>query len=419
MQDYISDAEMFELIAREEERQKSQLLLIPSENITSEAVKRAVGSVLMNKYAEGQPGKRYYQGMKHVDDIESLVESRALKAFGLNAKKWMVNVQPAGGSIANLAVYNALLNPGDTIMSMSLYDGGHLSHGWQLPDGKKISFTSKIFNPVFYGVDQETGLFDYEKVMEIAKENKPKLIISGGTAYPRQIDHKKLREIADEVGAYYMADIAHEAGLIIAGVNNSPFEFADVVTMTTRKTLRGPVGAMIFAKNEYGEAIDKSVFPGLQGGPQIHTIAGIGVALFEAMQPAFKQYALDVIENAKELARLLKEGGYDVVTGGTDKHLILVDLRNKNLGGTEIANALESANIIINKNTVPGETGKPWRPSGIRMGTPAITTRGVKKEDMIKIYSWIDKVIKNYLDYSVIGDVAKEVKEFALLLKKV
>jgi len=419
MQDYISDAEMFELIAREEERQKSQLLLIPSENITSEAVKRAVGSVLMNKYAEGQPGKRYYQGMKHVDDIESLVESRALKAFGLNAKKWMVNVQPAGGSIANLAVYNALLNPGDTIMSMSLYDGGHLSHGWQLPDGKKISFTSKIFNPVFYGVDQETGLFDYEKVMEIAKENKPKLIISGGTAYPRQIDHKKLREIADEVGAYYMADIAHEAGLIIAGVNNSPFEFADVVTMTTRKTLRGPVGAMIFAKIEYGEAIDKSVFPGLQGGPQIHTIAGIGVALFEAMQPAFKQYALDVIENAKELARLLKEGGYDVVTGGTDKHLILVDLRNKNLGGTEIANALESANIIINKNTVPGETGKPWRPSGIRMGTPAITTRGVKKEDMIKIYSWIDKVIKNYLDYSVIGDVAKEVKEFALLLKKV
>lgn len=419
MQDYISDAEMFELIAREEERQKSQLLLIPSENITSEAVKRAVGSVLMNKYAEGQPGKRYYQGMKHVDDIESLVESRALKAFGLNAEKWMVNVQPAGGSIANLAVYNALLNPGDTIMSMSLYDGGHLSHGWQLPDGKKISFTSKIFNPVFYGVDQETGLFDYEKVMEIAKENKPKLIISGGTAYPRQIDHKKLREIADEVGAYYMADIAHEAGLIIAGVNNSPFEFADVVTMTTRKTLRGPVGAMIFAKNEYGEAIDKSVFPGLQGGPQIHTIAGIGVALFEAMQPAFKQYALDVIENAKELARLLKEGGYDVVTGGTDKHLILVDLRNKNLGGTEIANALESANIIINKNTVPGETGKPWRPSGIRMGTPAITTRGVKKEDMIEIYSWIDKVIKNYLDYSVIGDVAKEVKEFALLLKKV
>ena len=419
MQNYISDDEMFELISREEERQRSQLLMIPSENITSEQVKKAVGSVLMNKYAEGQPGKRYYQGMKNVDDIESLVEKRALQAFGLDDQKWMVNVQPAGGSIANLAVYNALLNPGDTIMAMSLYDGGHLSHGWQLPDGKKISFTSKIFNPVFYGVDQETGLFDYEKVMEIAKENKPKLIISGGTAYPRQIDHKKLREIADEVGAYYMADIAHEAGLIIAGVNNSPFEFADVVTMTTRKTLRGPVGAMIFAKIEYGEAIDKSVFPGLQGGPQIHTIAGIGVALFEAMQPAFKQYALDVIENAKELARLLKEGGYDVVTGGTDKHLILVDLRNKNLGGTEIANALESANIIINKNTVPGETGKPWRPSGIRMGTPAITTRGVKKEDMIKIYSWIDKVIKNYLDYSVIGDVAKEVKEFALLLKKV
>ncbi len=419
MQNYKSDDEMFELISREEERQRSQLLMIPSENITSEQVKKAVGSVLMNKYAEGQPGKRYYQGMKHVDDIESLVERRALQAFGLDDQKWMVNVQPAGGSIANLAVYNALLNPGDTIMAMSLYDGGHLSHGWQLPDGKKISFTSKIFNPVFYGVDQETGLFDYEKVMEIAKENKPKLIISGGTAYPRQIDHKKLREIADEVGAYYMADIAHEAGLIIAGVNNSPFEFADVVTMTTRKTLRGPVGAMIFAKIEYGEAIDKSVFPGLQGGPQIHTIAGIGVALFEAMQPAFKQYALDVIENAKELARLLKEGGYDVVTGGTDKHLILVDLRNKNLGGTEIANALESANIIINKNTVPGETGKPWRPSGIRMGTPAITTRGVKKEDMIKIYSWIDKVIKNYLDYSVIGDVAKEVKEFALLLKKV
>ena len=416
MQNYISDDEMFELISREEERQRSQLLMIPSENITSEQVKKAVGSVLMNKYAEGQPGKRYYQGMKHVDDIESLVERRALQAFCLDDQKWMVNVQPAGGSIANLAVYNALLNPGDTIMAMSLYDGGHLSHGWQLPDGKKISFTSKIFNPVFYGVDEDTGLFDYDKVLDIAKANKPKLIISGGTAYPRQIDHSKLRKIADEVGAFYMADIAHEAGLIIAGVNNSPFDYADVVTMTTRKTLRGPVGAMIFAKAEHGEAIDKSVFPGLQGGPQIHTIAGIGVALYEAMQPAFRQYAMDVVENAKELAHLLKDGGYDVVTGGTDKHLILVDLRNKNLGGTEIANALEIANIIINKNTVPGETGKPWRPSGIRMGTPAITTRGVKKSDMPKIYNWIDNVINNYLDENTLKRVGEEVKKFVLSL---
>lgn len=386
-----TDPKIYDLIQKEAARQQSDLALIPSENFVSEAVKEAVGSVLMNKYSEGQPGKRYYQGNKYIDEIESLVEQRALECFGLDEKDWHVNVQPVTGSIANLAVYAALLQPGDKMLAMSLYDGGHLSHGWKLPDtGKPISFTARIFDTHFYSVDPKTRVFDYDNIQQIAQDVKPKILISGGTAYPREIDHQQMRKIADSVGAIYMADVAHEAGLIAGGANSSPFPYAHVVTMTTRKTLRGPIGAMIFASKkllgeEIAEKIDFAVFPSLQGGPQNHSIAGIGVALHEAMQPEFKEYAKQVVKNAQSLAAELIKAGFDVVTGGTDKHLVLVDLRSRGWSGKDAALALEKVGIIANKNTVPGETGKPWNPSGLRLGTPALTTRGYEEKDMITV----------------------------------
>lgn len=395
-----TDPEIYDLITAEDKRQHTELEMIPSENFVSDAVKEAVGSVLMNKYSEGQPFKRYYQGNKYIDEIESLVEKRALQAFGLEENTWHVNVQPVTGSIANLAVYAAILKPGDKMLAMSLYDGGHLSHGWKLPDtGKPISFTARIFDTHFYAVDPKTRVFDYDSIFSRAKEVKPQILISGGTAYPRQIDHKKMREIADAVGAYYMADIAHEAGLVAAHVNDSPFPYAHVVTMTTRKTLRGPIGAMIFAnknlfKNfDVAEAINFAVFPSLQGGPQNHSIAGIGVALREAMTPEFKVYAEQVIKNAQTLAAELNKAGFDIVSGGTDKHLVLVDLRSRGWNGKDAAIALEKIGIIANKNTVPGETGKPWNPSGLRLGTPALTTRGYKEKDFIKIAQKISKTL--------------------------
>lgn len=391
-----TDPEIYDLIQAEDQRQHDELEMIPSENFVSDAVKEAVGSVLMNKYSEGQPFKRYYQGNKYIDEIENLVERRALEAFGLKDEEWHVNVQPATGSIANLAVYAALLNPGDRMLAMSLYDGGHLSHGWKLPDtGKPISFTARIFDTHFYSVDPETKVFDYDNIARVAADIKPQILISGGTAYPREINHKRMREIADSVGAIYMADIAHEAGLVAAGVNSSPFPYAHVVTMTTRKTLRGPIGALIFAnkkmsvpnvaEGEVGQAIDFAVFPSLQGGPQNHSIAGIGVALHEAMTPEFKKYAAQTIKNAQVLAAELTKAGFDVVSGGTDKHLILVDLRSRGWNGKDAALALEKVGIIANKNTVPGETGKPWNPSGLRLGTPALTTRGLVEKDMVDI----------------------------------
>ena len=385
-----TDPEIYALIQAEEKRQTDELAMIPSENIVSEAVKEAVGSVLMNKYSEGQPGKRYYQGNGNIDAIESLVEQRALQVFGLDSKDWHVNVQPVTGSIANFAVYAALLSPGDRMLAMSLYDGGHLTHGWKLPDGKPISFTSKIYDTYFYNVDPQTEVFDYAQIAQIAAKVKPQILISGGTAYPREIDYAKMREIADSVGAIYMADVAHEAGLIAGGANTSPFPHAHVVTMTTRKTLRGPIGAMIFASKKLlgdsvAEKIDFAVFPALQGGPQNHSIAGIGVALHEALQPEFKTYAQQVVKNAQVLAAELKKAGFHVVSGGTDKHLILLDLRNKGISGKDAALALEKVGIITNKNTVPGETGKPWNPSGLRLGTPAVTTRGYTEKDMLEV----------------------------------
>lgn len=394
-----ADPEIFSLIQSEEKRQQTDLAMIPSENFVSPAVREAVGSVLMNKYSEGQPFKRYYQGNQYIDQIESLVETRALKLFGLQESEWHVNVQAVTGSIANLAVYAALLEPVDKTLAMSLYDGGHLSHGWKLPDtGKPISFTARIFDTHFYSVDPKTRVFNYDEIAKIALKVKPKILISGGTAYPREIDHARMRAIADSVGAIYMADVAHEAGLIAGGVNRSPFSHAHVVTMTTRKTLRGPIGAMIYANkkllgDDIAEKIDFAVFPALQGGPQNHSIAGIGVALHEAIQPEFKQYATQVVKNAQILANELMKAGFDVVTGGTDKHLVLLDLRRRGWTGKDAALALEKIGIITNKNTVPGETGKPWNPSGLRLGTPALTTRGYTEKDMITIAQKIATIL--------------------------
>jgi glycine hydroxymethyltransferase len=408
-----TDPSLCELIRKEQERQRYQLQMIPSENYVSKAVLEAVGSVLMNKYSEGQAFKRYYQGNFIIDEIETLVKERALKAFGLDQKEWGVNVQPACGSIANLAVYAALIKPGDKLMGMFLYDGGHLSHGWQLPDGTKVSFTSQIYKPSYYYVDVNKGHFNYDEIEKIALKEKPQIIISGGTAYPREIDHARMRKIADRVKAYYLADIAHEAGLVLAGVNQSPFPYAHIVTMTTRKTLRGPIGAMIFAQKNLIDSINRAVFPGLQGGPLNHSIAGIGVALHEAMQPEFKKYAAQIIANAKRLAKEMIKRGYYVCSGGTDKHLILIDLRTKGLTGKGSAQALEKANIIVNKNTVPGETGKPWNPSGIRLGTPALTSRGMEEKEMVKISAWTDKVLMNQNDKKLVSKIATEVKKFA------
>lgn len=395
-----TDPEIYDLIQAEDKRQQEQISLIPSENHVSDAVKEAVGSVLMNKYSEGQPGKRYYQGNQFIDAIESLAESRALALFKLEPEVWHVNVQPVTGSIANFASYAAVLKPGDKMLAMSLYDGGHLTHGWKLPDtGKPISFTSRIYDTYFYNVDPKTRVFDYVQIEARAKEVRPQILISGGTAYPREIDHAKMRAIADSVGALYMADVAHEAGLIAGGANQSPFPHAHIVTMTTRKTLRGPIGAMVFANKKLlgegiGDAIDFAVFPALQGGPQNHSIAGIAVALHEAAQPEFKEYAKNCVSNAQLLASELASAGFDVVTGGTDKHLILIDLRNKGISGKDAAEKLEAVGIIANKNTVPGETSKPWNPSGLRLGTPTLTTRSYTKEQILELANLITTIIR-------------------------
>lgn len=411
-------SKIFKLIALEEKRQKETLMLIPSENYTYPEVRKAVGSVLMQKYAEGQPFKRYYQGNKYVDEVESYCEKLALEAFNLSPVEWGVNVQPYSGTPANLAVYNALLEPGDKIMSMFLPDGGHLSHGWQYGD-KKVTLVSKFWNVDFYHVNSKTKVFDYDQIEKQALAFKPKLIISGGTAYPREINHKRMAEIAHKVGAYYHADIAHEAGLVAAGVNTSPFAFADVVTMTTHKTLRGPRGAMIFSKKSLSDKIDSSVFPGLQGGPHIHTIAGIAIALENVKTPEFKEYAKLTLNNASKMAEEFMKKCYEVVSGGTDKHLVLIDLRNKKTSGWFAAFALERVGLVTNRNTVPNDTGSPFYPSGLRLGTPAISVRKMGDKEVVQIVSWIDEVIGHLGPKSLPEDKEERIKYLAAFKKEI
>lgn len=374
-----------DLIHKEKKRQASTIDLIPSENIVSGAVLEALGSEFTNKYSEGYPKKRYYGGNEVVDEIELLAQERARKVFHLG-KNWHVNVQAYSGSPANMAVYVGLLNPGDKIMGMSLPFGGHLTHGW------KVSASGKFYTSVQYTVNYE-GLLDFDEIGTMAKKEKPKLIIAGATAYPRIIDFEKFATIAREVNAYLMVDMAHIAGLVAAGAHPSPFPYADVVTTTTHKTLRGPRGALIFSRNDkyltagekkisLSEAIDKAVFPGLQGGPHDNQTAAIAVCLGEALRPAFKKYGHQIVKNAKALARELKKLGFQLVSGGTDNHLMLIDLTNIGISGREGQDKLEQAGIIVNRNTIPYDTRSPFDPSGIRLGTPAVTTRGMKEKDM-------------------------------------
>lgn len=384
----MKDTQIKKLIEAESKRQKSVINLIASENYVSKDVMEALGSELTNKYAEGYPGKRYYGGNEIVDKIETLCQQRALKTFGLSDKTWSVNVQPLSGSPANLAVYGALLNPGDKIMGMDLSHGGHLSHGF------KVSATGKYYKQVPFGVDEKTEKLDYDALKKLAKKEKPQIIVAGFTAYPRKVDWKKFREIADSCGAILMVDMSHIAGLIAGKAYPAPFRYADVVTTTTHKTLRGPRSAMIFSKKEFSSAIDKSVFPGLQGGPHENAVASVAVALKEAQSASFKKYAEQVIKNAKALSDELKKLGWRIVSGGTDSHLILVDTISQGVPGKEASDKLEKAGIIVNKNTIPGETRSPMDPSGIRLGTAAETTRGKKEKDFIKIAQKIDKVLR-------------------------
>ncbi|MEN8253693.1 MAG: serine hydroxymethyltransferase [Patescibacteria group bacterium] len=405
---------IFDLIKQEKQRQLEVLEMIPSENYASDAVMKAVGSELMNKYAEGNPGRRYYQGNEFVDQVESLAEQRVLEAFGLDERDWGANVQPHSGCEANLIAYNAILNPGDKIMSMFLPDGGHLSHGWQLP-GKKLTLVSKIYDISFYKVDEKTKLFNYDEIEKQAKLVQPKLIISGGTAYAREIDHERMGKIARNVGAYYLADVSHEAGLIAAGVQASPFLHAGIVTFTTHKTLRGPRGAVILARNDLMPQIDFSVIPGVQGGPHIHTIAGIAVALEETKKLEFKKYSQQVLKNAQVFAKAFEKAGFNVVSGGTDKHLVLLDLRGSEVDAWTTTWAMEYANMVVNRNTVPAETASAYYPSGLRMGTPAITTRGMKEKECKQIVAWMIKV----LNYSKKWQMPKDKQERRKFVKEI
>ena len=379
------DKQVFKAIQKEDERQHGGLELIASENYVSQAVLEAMGSCLTNKYAEGYPGKRYYGGCENVDVVEQLAIDRLKQLFGCDH----ANVQPHCGANANLAVYVAMLKPGDTILGMNLSDGGHLTHG------SKVNISGKHFNSVLYGVDPETGCINYDKVREIAKECKPQLIVAGASAYPRVIDFKKFREIADEVGAYLMVDMAHIAGLIAAGVHPSPVPYADFITSTTHKTMRGPRGGFILCKQEYKEKIDKAIFPGTQGGPLEHVIAGKAVSFKEALSPSFKKYQQQVVKNAKVLADELMKRGVKLVSNGTDNHLMLLDLSDRDITGLELETLLQKAHITTNKNTVPNEKRKPFVASGLRIGTPAVTSRGMKEKEMVKIAGFIADIIDN------------------------
>jgi glycine hydroxymethyltransferase len=396
-----TDPEIYELIKSEERYEIDSVRLIPSENYASKAVLEASGSLLQNKYSEGYPGKRYYEGQRYIDQIETLAIERAKKLFGVEH----ANVQPYSGSPANLAVYSGLLKPGDTIMGMLLPHGGHLTHGWE------VSVTSKFWRSASYPVDRETHRIDFDVVRELARKEKPRIIVAGATAYPRIIDFKPFGEIAKEVGAYFLADIAHIAGLIVGGVHPSPVPYADVISTTTHKTLRGPRGAMIMCTNAVAADIDRAVFPGLQGGPHNQTTAAIAVALKEAATPEFKTYAQKIVRNAKALAEDLLARGFSLVSGGTDNHLLLIDLTNKKVTGKQAATALDKAGIVCNSNTVPYDPRKAFSPSGIRLGTPAVTSRGMGETEMRLIGKWMDDAIAQRKDDAALARIAGEVSE--------
>ena len=412
------DKEMLAILGRELDRQRRGLELIASENFVSLQVLRVMGSWLTNKYAEGLPGKRYYGGCQHVDEAEELTRQRAKELFGA---EW-VNVQPHSGAQANMAVFFAVLKPGDTFLGLNLAHGGHLTHG------APVNFSGKYFNPVYYSLDPETGLINYEEIERLAHEHKPKLIIAGASAYSRDWDYARMRQIADEVGAVLMADIAHPAGLIAKKLLNDPLKHCHVVTTTTHKTLRGPRGGMIMIGKDFpnpmgittkkgtvrkmSSVLDSAVFPGIQGGPLEHVIAAKGVAFYEALQPSFEKYARQVIANAKAMVKAFQELDYHIVSGGTDNHLFLIDLRNKGITGKEAEETLEKVDITLNKNMVPGDDKSPMITSGIRIGTPAITTRGITTEHIPRIVEWIDRALTYRDNETELKQIKKEVNEF-------
>lgn len=399
----LSDPDIARVIDLEANRQLSKLELIASENFVSPAVREAQGSVLTHKYAEGYPGKRYYGGCEYVDMAESLAIERAKELFGCG----YANVQPHSGSQANMAAYLSFLKQGDTILGMDLSHGGHLTHG------SKVNFSGQLYNTASYGVSRETGQIDYDEVAELAKKYSPALIIAGASAYPRALDFKRFREIADSVGAKLMVDMAHIAGLVAAGLHASPLPYAHVTTTTTHKTLRGPRGGMILSSEENGKTINSKIFPGTQGGPLMHVIAAKAVAFGEALKPSFKEYSRQVVANAATLAQELKNAGFELVSGGTDNHLMLVDLSNTGLTGKDAEKALDSAGITVNKNTIPFETRSPFITSGIRIGAAALTTRGMKEAEMRQIGEYITETLANYQDRAKLESIRKKVDEFA------
>ena len=399
----LTDPQVFAAIDAERERQRDGLELIASENYTSAAVLEAVGTVLTNKYAEGYPGRRYYGGCEHVDTVETLARDRAKLLFGAEH----ANVQPHAGSQANMAVFMTALEPGDTFLAMDLAHGGHLTHGMHL------NFSGQWYRPVHYGVRADDHRIDFDQVAALAREHKPKLIIAGASAYPREIDHARFAEIAREVGAKLMVDMAHYAGLVAAGLHNSPVPHADFVTTTTHKTLRGPRSGMVLCREEYAKEIDRSVFPGLQGGPLMHVVAAKAVCFLEAAQPAYRDYAARVVANAQALAEALTAGGVRLVSGGTDNHLLLCDVTPLGLGGKLAEGSLDRAGITVNKNMIPYDERKPMDPSGIRLGTPALTTRGMNTDEMQRVAGWILDVLKSPEDEKLAARLRSEIAEFA------
>lgn len=399
-----ADPELYDIMLKETERQATKLVLIASENYVSEAVLEANGGVMTNKYAEGYPGKRYYGGCEFVDQAENLARDRAKQIFGCEH----VNVQPHSGSQANMAVYFTVLKPGDKVLGLALSHGGHLTHG------HPINFSGILYNFVGYEVDKETEVIDYDKLIQQAKDEQPKMIVSGASAYPRYLDFAKIREACDAVGAYMMVDIAHIAGLVAAGLHPSPVPYADFVTTTTHKTLRGPRGGMVLCKEKYAADLDRTVMPGIQGGPLMHVIAAKAVAFKEALQPEFKAYQKRIVDNAAALANALKERGYRLVTGGTDTHLMLVSFVGEpGMTGKKAEQALDKAGIVVNKNTVPFDPEKPFVTSGIRLGTPSVTTRGMGIKEMETIADFIDRALKNRKSEEILADIAREVAHFS------